>query len=523
MNVANLASANLALLVLTLGVGWVTLWPARERLGTLGYHLLAFPVGLLAWPGVAAVTTAVGSPYSLWAVLVGIAGFAALGFALMWWAARSEEAGSPVALWTYAAWGAAFCGLAVYVVGSETTRVTADSYLFYESWGVWLHDTGLLAAELVGTRAPLLPSLAAANRWLGGDWLYAIYPMIAVHVLLLVAYVTYRMGSDRISPAVRVVLAGGAAILMGMSGVFAVQWLLVHSHTASAAYLAMAILGVLVVARAPVSDAAGTHDAATLMSWSAMAGIATAGLILARPDGLAYAFVPASMFACACLRRAPDHKVLAAFFMPAVGLPSVVMAGTLARYGLWTEAGKLTGAQALGLLVLLALAPLVTVGIQRLWGDRLRGNDLAIAIALALFATAVGAVVLLDPEETVGTMASMRNNLLVEGRNGPMWYFLLAVPAVSILAGLWAEDRSVRWLTVAFLQFFAVAIAVHALSHPGRIGWGDSFNRVSFHAVPIGFMLLGTSVLAAIALLRRYQVSGKAASTAETREAALEA
>jgi hypothetical protein len=48
--------------------------------------------------------------------------------------------------------------------------------------------------------------------------------------------------------------------------------------------------------------------------------------------------------------------------------------------------------------------------------------------------------------------------------------------------------RPVSWTRSPFLSialFFTIAALVHGLSHEGRIGYGDSFNRVSFHAISV--------------------------------------
>jgi hypothetical protein len=305
--------------------------------------------------------------------------------------------------------------------------------------------------------------------------------------------------------------------------VFAVQWLLAHSHTASALYLGLGVAGVLVVALAPVESSPRDADEPALLSWAALAGLATAGLILARPDGLAYAAIPASLLACAWLRRASGPRMLAAFFVPAVVFPSLVMASTFTRFGLWVVDDKLDGATALGLLLLLGALPLVAYAVRRSLGGRFLDRDLALALVLVLTVAAGLLAVLVDSQQAAETLSNMRVNLLYEGENGPMWYFLALVLAVSIIAGLWIEDRAVRWLTAAFLQFFAVGIAVHVLTHPGRIGWGDSFNRASFHIVAVGFMVLGTSALAAMALVRSDEIAADEVSPAAEDGNTLEA
>ena len=43
-------------------------------------------------------------------------------------------------------------------------------------------------------------------------------------------------------------------------------------------------------------------------------------------------------------------------------------------------------------------------------------------------------------------------------------------------------------------QFFAIALVVHGLAHPGRLSSADSFNRVAFHIVPIALWYAASAV-----------------------------
>ena len=77
--------------------GWAALWPVRERLGAVNYHLAALPTGLLAAPLAACVSTVTGRPLDM----VSAAGGALLLVAALWgvqlwhWAAAQTSLSRP--------------------------------------------------------------------------------------------------------------------------------------------------------------------------------------------------------------------------------------------------------------------------------------------------------------------------------------------------------------------------------------------------------------------------------------------
>jgi hypothetical protein len=83
-------------------------------------------------------------------------------------------------------------------------------------------------------------------------------------------------------------------------------------------------------------------------------------------------------------------------------------------------------------------------------------------------------------------------NLFEMGAYNRFWYFGFGLVLVGVIAaGLYRRNRWGGYLLYAIVQFFALAFVIHAATHPGRIGWGDSFNRIAFHALPLLFWLFG--------------------------------
>ena len=54
--------------------------------------------------------------------------------------------------------------------------------------------------------------------------------------------------------------------------------------------------------------------------------------------------------------------------------------------------------------------------------------------------------------------------------------------------------RGPAFTLFAIGQFFAIALVVHGVAHPGRIASADSFNRVAFHMVPIALWYIGSAI-----------------------------
>ena len=83
------------------------------------------------------------------------------------------------------------------------------------------------------------------------------------------------------------------------------------------------------------------------------------------------------------------------------------------------------------------------------------------------------------------------------GGAGGYFYLWYAVVIFFILAVIAGALRPGTWTRSAFLSvllFFVIAGLVHGLSHEGRLGAGDSFNRVVFEVLPVIVWLAGATV-----------------------------
>jgi hypothetical protein len=91
------------------------------------------------------------------------------------------------------------------------------------------------------------------------------------------------------------------------------------------------------------------------------------------------------------------------------------------------------------------------------------------------------------------------------------------VVILLVLAALTGDaTRTKGWTRSAFfgiLLFFVIAGLVHGTSHEGRIGAGDSFNRVAFEILPIVLWFAGAIVARILAPAAEPPDAGSEADT----------
>jgi len=232
-------------------------------------------------------------------------------------------------------------------------------------------------------------------------------------------------------------------------------------------------------------------DDRTEPAWLVIAGLATAALVLARPDGAAYSLIPFAVAAAALVRVRAGAAEIDAYFAPLVVTSALVTAGAMVQTGVW-ESDKLPGAL---LLAFIAAQGLVWVAVRWLsrrdLGWLARGTN-AVRTIVALDVPVLLVVWRRAGEQGMAAVQNMTTNLLLQGGYRFVWPYAAGVLGMSVaLRPKTTRNPYTAYVLFAIVQFFAVALAVHALTHPGRLGWGDSFNRVAFHILPVVYLYAG--------------------------------
>ncbi|MDY0341292.1 MAG: hypothetical protein RBS17_08770, partial [Coriobacteriia bacterium] len=470
------------------------------------------PVGLLCWPLAAALHSLTWTAFSWWltpllgsltAVLMAIGLRAAAGPVRPEIAPNDRTARSRRP--TTSGWStmgvpvATLAAAAVLTAVSSATGAfvfTADSWGGYASTAMRLADTGVLFERIMSERAAIIPAMSAGYRAFGGEWLFTIYPLIALSVLAILAMAVLRR--NRGITTAGAALFGSMAAVIGLAAhpFFLFHSIYIHSHMLTALYV---LLGVVAVALA-------SEDAEP--AWLSVAGLAAAGIVLSRPDGLAYAVIPLISAGVIALRdsRDPGHSVVATY-APHLAVNLVVFGAAIVRDGLWASP-KLSGRMAVALLALHAALGVAfwLISRQKRARDVSARHGLTIALGLAVIA-AMGVAVI--AEQTPDTARIMLGNLLTDGEWGLLWY---AVPGILVISAMVSIRHHKDMLLVlggwTVPMFLAAAWAVHASAHPGHLGWTDSFNRVAFHVVPVVFLCVGAIIAWTIHVLMQ-PVDGK--------------
>lgn len=472
-------AAGVLVVAASLLVGWAALWPERKQLG-VAYHGLAYPVGLLIWPLAGAASTALRIDFAAPAIVVG---FGALLGSLRVVQSRSEAATSPL---PFALTAALLLGTSAAVAWSGLTIAGWDSIVHYELPGLQMVEARGFDRDLMGEWAPLLPSMHAANRLFGGDWTHVPYPLLAGHLLVLLGWACHRFALSGLPRGPRLGLSVLAPASLAVLPSFAFHALHVHSQMVSATYLLVALVG-LRITREPASRGAG----------ALVAGLGAAGLALSRPDGLAYFFVPGLLAAVLVVEDRWSRRDIARYAVGSLLVLALPYLGAFSRIGIWgsrklrgDQAALLLGAAAVATLLLLALPKIGVLAPPR----RLR------VLLFAGAAFVVAAVAVVDPAGFSLASKNMVTNLLSTGGYGRLWWGLLAGVAVAgLFPRLLLKSDFAGGLGLALVQFFAIAVAVHALTFPGRLHPADSFNRVAFHSLPLFAWFLTAFVGAAAA------------------------
>ncbi len=485
MNVVGSELLAIAYFVIT---GWLALWPLRRRLGAFGYHLAALPTGMLASPIAAALTALAGYPFDLLSAAAG-----SLLLVAAFWIVQRLTVGrvfaEPDVPVTPASFGVAAgsIGVLAAVVGLlRYTVANADSYVSYWPLGVELTRTGAANIRVFSSRASMLPGISAVHVEFGSDWAYVIYPLIAASLLGWIAWTLWTGPLAGASRRTKLLVAGGAVGFLAIEPSFLFHSFFVHSHMISALYLLMSLTCVWMSVRpgASAEEAEKGPDAAYLL----MAGAFAAGFALTRTDGLAYQFIPVAAAIAALTMQRVRGRAVAAFFAPLLVIVYTVFLEGFIKLGFW-EDPKLSGkpaAMILGVLAFAVLGPWIVQWLDRVLPFSVAGERF---LGLLVGASAVLVAAVFAVKWASASLAIKNTAInLFQGYGGYhyLWYAIVALLAISLFTGDALRAGSwTRWAFLGVALFYLIAALVHGTSHAGRIGPGDSLNRVVFHAIPL--------------------------------------
>jgi len=478
------AWSELAAIFFFIAVGWVALWPARRCLGAWGYHTAALPMGLLSAALAGTFSTLANRPLDAVSAIAGALLLIAGVQVCSWLAGGSQDCEVGVGWRSFAIAAGAMGGLALVVGVVRLTVSNNDSVMSYWPLGVQLARTGQFTTALTAARSALIPGMNAIHVVFGSDWAYVIYPMLAATMVvwLAVTLLTGPLGASDRSAARWIV--GSAVVALVIEPSFIFNALFVHSHMISGLYLFMSLTCLWLAGRQDTAE----QPRGAVVAFLVLAGAFAAGFALGRPDGLAYQFVPVAAAISLLTRAKVDRREVLAFFGPLLFVELSVYAATYAELGLW-DSGKLDGKTTLvvlGVLVLSAAGPWIVQALDRVSPVRLAGErffSLLVSVAAVLTVAALA----LKWDMAGGALDNARANLF-GGAGGYhyLWYGVVILLVLSVFTG--DALRPASWTRSPFLSillFFIVAALVHGLSHEGRVGPGDSLNRVAFHALPV--------------------------------------
>lgn len=477
---------QLGVAVVSLIVGWAALWPSRHRLGPLTYHLVAMPVGLLAWPLAGAFSNLVGRDFDVITVAVG----AALVVALLVFFQRLDRDSGPPAGDSVSPMSYGVMAAALLVFGGIFTRlglgaVNNDSVASFWPLGVVLERLGTFKDSLMSVRAPLLTNMNAGHVLFGAEWAYVIYPLLAVSLL------AYLLGSLLVGPlagrsrSVRIAVTGAIVVFLMTEPSFLLHSIYAHSHMITALYLLIA-LSELWAASPPTAH--GEPSNPSTHARLVVAGAAAAGIALARPDGLAYAFIPI-IFAIGVVTQ---HKVtfrnVGAFFGPMIAIVLVPYVSAYATLGMW-GGGKLTGRRAMIVLIpfcLSVVAPWVVSWLSARLPVRVSGWRFLYASLLGATGLLIIGHVLRWSNAKMSAMNAAINLFAGAGGYAHLWYAVLLLLILSLIT----KDALTlnTWTQPAFagvVLYAMVVTLVHGMVHPGRVGSGDTMTRMVFQMIPL--------------------------------------
>lgn len=473
---------DLIFIFLSVLASWILLWSERNVLGWL-YHLVAFPIGLLLWVVATSWSGITGFDYSGTTILVAFSIFTIVGIGNIFLRPSRTET-NKLSVSSYVIFMVSILSLSWLFQKVGYTIAGWDSIVHYEIPGLTLMESGRYSSVLMGEWSPLLPSMHAANRFFGVDWTYVPYPILACNVLVLLGYGCYRFAFVQLPAKPRAIFAILIPLGLGSLPAFVFQALHVHSQMISALYLLVAILALRCAQQS--SEGRG--------AFVVVAGFAMGGLSVARPDGLAYMFVPGTVAAILIAHDRWKVHEIAKFVFASLSCLLFSYICAFVNLGLW-ESRKLSGKQAIALLMVSVLFSVVIFFlplIRRRWPNVNAKRAIGLLACFGASVVVIGVALIKSSGFQIAT-SNMITNLLFTGGYGALWWGVFSGFLLSILFfGLLKKADFSDMLGVGIFLFFAIAIAVHSISFPGRLHPADSFNRVAFHILPIALWFLAS-------------------------------
>ena len=494
-----IAAIQLIIVAAFVIVGWVALWPSRRGLGPFAYHVAALPTGLLAAPVALFVSSVTGRPLDAVSAGVGALVLIALLWVVQFVVLGRKAEGVRVGSMSFLAAGGALVGVGGVLGLLRLTATNYDSISSYWPLGVEMRRTGAFDVIVASSRGALIPSMNAIHVAFGADWAYLVYPLLGATLLLWLGMSLWNgpLAGVGFTAANRTkwLVAGGAVAFLVLEPSYLMNSFMVHSQMISAVYLLIAVTSIWMAVRPDAPDGADVNDAFLIL-----AGAATAGLALSRPDGLAYEFVAVAIAIAALTVSQVRWRSVAAFFGPLLLVVFTVYTAAYLHLGVW-KANKLGGKTTLAILIVLALSasgPWLVQLADRLLSIRVRGESF-LGVLVPFAAVLMAAALALRWQTAQTALANARINLF--GGTGGYYYLWYAVVILFVLAAVSGDAlRKGSWTRAPFLGvmlFFVIAGLVHGLSHEGRLGAGDSFNRVVFEILPV-VVWFGAAVMARV-------------------------
>lgn len=461
----------LALAVLAT-TGWLLAPPDRGEAWRL---VVALPLGIAAHACVELVLLVTGLPIAHpW-----VAAVAAFMLALL--VAHRHGRARPSRVRPVAVAGAVALAVVLLTAVLPLANATSDTFRYLTTSRLLVvdADTSRMSWFLLQSRSLAVGAVHGLALPSFG-YLRAVGPLVGVSTLGAL-WVLVQEGMERLDPRTGRWVAAGAVALVVTNHRALFHAFYVNGHMMFAAWLLLLVAIAWRHVRA-ADRVVGNADVEGWRSvWSGdalMAGILAVGLTVLRPEG---ALVAALALTALVLEPGVPRRwrqlVLLVF---GVGNIAWHLGVVLPRAR--TMNSSLTAMAVVGVATVLAAGLVPAVDRWRV--DRGR---LLVGLHLLLWA-AVGVLAVRDSSILVGTAKSIGRNILFAGGWGVSLLVLSGLLVIGLAVVRVAGERA---LLFPLLTFAPLAVLLnHARGGPGRVGPGDSLNRMLVHLLPLAVLVL---------------------------------